>query len=328
MVFLVCVLPVTAVDQENMDYDLQALADSSIEMICNEADTSQMTYKNIEEFIRRARDVYPSVSDLDLAKFILTYTQQGYENLPDDIILRALDSKEVANVREYFEVDENGNQSSISKQKLQSVLVNEALQSQKAVSPTAWTSPNGYLEIETNYTKTHQSGLNNYYTISARARWLKMPICFFEDVLAIGHAAVYDDSVKPFGYRYQTNSCCGNEVRFNDSTTFPHSSLSLDYPDINGAVLRFKLYSPYSAQCQVKKIAHLKYAHSISSYITYGIISHGTAPFNIRSAYGHKELAVGSVDVSFSVIGQDVSIGFSVGGYVKSYNAEPLTIRP
>lgn len=317
----------TATNESNNELDLQKLANSVISIVCNES-VSQTTYGNIEAFIEIVHSEQLDVSDLDLAKFLFIYTKQGYENLPDEIIVQILSAKEITTASEYIKVDENGHSHSASEQEVQMALTEEALSCLRAVDDT-WTSSNGYMQIQTTYWRTRTSGMSTYYTIAAKARWLKMPVCYFEDVLAIGHAATFDSSVKEFGYRNQSNFCCGSEFKYNNTTDFPHSSLTLDYPEINGAALRFKLYSPFLKKCG-GHIPHVQYSRFIESYLMYGIVYTGTAPFNIRSAYAHKKIAVGSIDVSFSVSKSDqsVGIGFSLVGLMDDYNARPITIYP
>lgn len=317
----------TAANESDNEHDLQRLANSAINIVCNES-ISQTTYGNIEAFIEIVHSEQLDVSDLDLAKFLFTYTKQGYENLPDEIIVQILSAKEITIASEYIKVDENGNSHSASEQEVQNALTEEALSCLSAVDST-WTSSNGYMQIQTTYWRTRTSGMSTYYTIAAKARWLKMPVCFFEDVLAIGHAATFDSSVKEFGYRYQTNTCCGTKFLHNNSTNFSHSSLTLDYPEVNGAALKFKLYSPFLKKCG-GHIPHIQGCDSIESYLMYGIVHTGTTSFNIRSAYAHEKVAIGSVDVSFSVSQSDksIGIGFSLVGFMDDYNARPVTIQP
>ena len=297
------------------------LAEQSIFVTSEMVDNSyETTYKVIDCFIEQMRCAYPDVSDLELAVFILQFTHQSVENLPDKIILRALEAKEIVTQTEYIQVDSSGGQTILSLQELQCALTEE-LYSETITPQDTWTSSNGYMKIETVCTFTKKVGEKRYYTVSAKADWLKMPICFFEDVLAIAHTGKFNDEVKEFGYKYQNNICCGTVLKYNDSTNFPHGKLSLDYPSTTGTALRFKLQKPIN--CNRSVLAHFKAAQSISAYLTYGIIVEQAGILNVRSAYCHKEVAVGSIGVSCTSGG----ISFSLAGLKHDYNARIITVN-
>lgn len=304
------------------DY-MRSLAEQTISIVTETIDNStQITYKNIDTFIEKTHCLYPTISDLEIAKFVLQYTNQGTENLPDEIILRAIESKEVTTQEDYIAVDASGAQTLLSLQELQQALTKDICQ--ETISPQdVWTSPDGYMKIETVCTFTKRQGEQRYYTISAKAEWLKMPVCLFEDVLAIAHTGRFNASVSEYGYKYQNNMCCGNVFKHNDCTDFPHGNLSLDYPSVTGAAIRFKLHSLDTCSKQV--IAHLRTVQSIYAYLTYGIVFDGTGTLNVQGAYCHKQLAAGSIGASFS--GGSVSFSLSLVGTKKDYCARPMTIR-
>lgn len=294
---------------------MHQLAEQTISVVHDAVDDSaQTTYKNIDVFIDKAHYLYPDISDLEIAEFVMQYTGQSTENLPDEIVLRALESKEVTIRTDYIEVDSSGKQTLLSQQELQLALVEDICQ--ETVSPQdIWISSNGYMKIETICTFKSRQGIHRYYTVSAKADWLKMPVCFFEDVLAIAHTGYFDADVQEFGYKYQTNTCCGTSYKHNLSTNFPTKDISFDYPSTTGTALRFKLQIPQT--CTVKTIAHVNRAQSISAYLTYGIIVDEAGTLNVKSAYCHKEVALGSISIS-CISG---SISFSLAGFKHDYNA-------
>lgn len=302
------------------DY-MRSLAEQTISIVTETIDNStQITYKNIDTFIEKTHCLYPAVSDLEIAKFVLQYTNQGTENLPDEIILRAIESKEVTTREDYIAVDASGAQTSLSIQELQQALATEACE--ETISPQdVWISSNGYMKIETVCSFTKKQGEQRYYTVSARAEWLKMPVCFFEDVLAIAHTGKFDDSYPEFGYKYQDNICCESVYKHNLSTNFPTKDISFDYPSATGTALRFKLQAPLN--CYKPVIAHIKMAKSISAYLIYGIIVDAPGTLNVKSAYCHKEVAVGSIGISCVSGG----ISFSLSGFKHDYNARILTVN-
>lgn len=103
---------------------------------------------------------------------------------------------------------------------------------------------------------------------------------------------------------------------------FPNGNISFDYPSATGTALRFKLVSPLSATCYRPVITHVRATTSISAYLTYGIIVNGTGVLNVRSAYCHKRITIGSIGVSC----EKGNISFSLTGAKDEYNARPLTI--
>lgn len=299
---------------------MHQLAEQTISVVHDAVDDSaQTTYKNIDAFIDKVYYLHPDISDLEIAEFVMQYTGQSTENLPDEIVLRALESKEVTKRTDYIEVDSSGNQTLLSQRELQQKLTEEMYQ--ETVSPQdVWTSPNGYMQIETICTFTKRIGDNRHYTISAKADWLKMPVCFFEDVLAIAHTGKFDSAFQEFGYKYQTNVCCDSSYKHNLSTNFPTKDISFDYPSTTGTALRFQLKAPLN--CNKSTIAHIKRAKSISAYLMYGIIVENPCVLNVKSAYCHKEVSLGSISINCTSGG----ISFSLAGFKHDYNARIVTV--
>ncbi len=111
--------------------------------------------------------------------------------------------------------------------------------------------------------------------------------------------------------------------KHNDSTDFPHGNLSLDYPSVTGAAIRFKLHGLDT--CSKPTVGHLRRVQSISAYLTYGIVFDGTGALNVQGAYCHKKLSAGSIGTGFS--SGSVSFSLSVVGTKDDYCARPITIQ-
>ncbi len=298
--------------------EIVVITDNFIE----QQESHQITYENLDMFISEIQSQRSDIPDIEIAKFVLQYTNQQSENLPQDVMLRALESKEAVTQTDYIKVDNNGVQTQITQQEIKSELM--ADMDQATISPqSSWTSSNGYMKIDTTCVHTKTQGSKRYYTVSVTATWLKMPLFHFEDVLVIAHTGNFDDSVREFGYKYQTNSCCSTNFKYNYSMNFPNKYISFDYPSSTGTALRFEIESPYAATCSLPTLYHLRMTKSISAYLTYGIIVNGAGILNVRSAYCHKKIALGSIGVSC----ETGSISFSLAGAKDEYNARPLTIN-
>lgn len=162
--------------------------------------------------------------------------------------------------------------------------------------------------------------------ISAKATWLKMPICYFQDVFVISNTATYDDSYNDYGYLAETLKCCTSTYNYN-ANAYKNSSnpnVKFEYPAVNCAAIRFGLLSKNGYQCSRATDSHLKLVTSISSYIRYRIIVNSGSNANIQAAYSHKELGVSS-SIGISISG--ISISFTGGGKKTDYKASPVTIK-
>lgn len=98
----------------------------------------QITYKNLDLLISEIHSQCSDIPDIEIAAFVLQYTNQQSETLPQDIMLRALESKEVVTQTDYIKVDSNGVQTQITQQEITSELM--ADMNQATISPqSSWT---------------------------------------------------------------------------------------------------------------------------------------------------------------------------------------------
>lgn len=98
----------------------------------------QITYKNLDLLISKIHSQCSDIPDIEIAEFVLQYTNQQSETLPQDIMLRALESKEVVTQTDYIKVDSNGVQTQITQQEITSELM--ADMNQATISPqSSWT---------------------------------------------------------------------------------------------------------------------------------------------------------------------------------------------
>ncbi len=314
--------------QSNQAISFKSIADNIIEKQIDKSENYQtITYKNIEDFVTKTKELIPDTNDLELAKFILEYTNQDYSNLPDEIILETIGFNEISIVDQYIKVSEDGQTEYISKNEAESAVAVEKIRENMAsITPlNEWTSPNGYMKIRTSYLLASESSNYKYYIISAEATWLKIPSCFFEDVLTIGHTGKYDNTYNnKYGYLSETINCCGTKKTYKWETTNNNSGVNFEYSATTFAAIRFKLINASASGHVCNRITnnHSKSVSSISSFIRYRVIFTKNSANNIQSAYCHKQIALGSISISAS----NGSVSFSLSGTKKEYKIEPILI--
>lgn len=182
------------------------------------------------------------------------------------------------------------------------------------------------MKLTTTCSLNKTSGNKRYYVVSCTAIWLKMPTCFFEDVLTIGHTGKYDNSYTGTAYFKQTSSCCAHSFSYSDTATSKVNgeNVHFEYPDTTLAAIRFGLINPKVYQCNTNSfVTHARSATAISAYIKYRIIENTGETLNVQGAYCHKQVSIGSISITLSKKGTP---SFSLSGSRKDYMAEPLTI--
>jgi hypothetical protein len=302
---------------------LETIAESTIEIVNDNSGT--VTYKNIEDFITEVKKSISDISDIELSKFILDYTRQDYEGLPDKIILNTLNYKEIILADEYIMVSEKGDVASISQKKAERLIAKE--KARKATSNKAWTSDNGYMKITTSASLIKKSGNKLYYQIATKCNWLKPPLLFFKDVVALHHTGTFDDSYEVYGYLYENVKCCTTTYndRYETKNGKSASNIKIEYPQVSVANTRFKLVSTSGYTCTKQVSQHAKIINNIEAYLSYGIILKKDNAYNVQGAYCHKQISAGSIGVSVSAGG--ISFSMSIKGSKKDYNAKPITVN-
>lgn len=290
---------------------LETLADSTIQVSQKTDESGAITtiYDNLEEFIALAHENDPNLSDIDLAEFILNYTNQEYEGLTEECILEALGYKQIATSSQYLRTNENGNV----------IVSNYPL----LMANGDYTSPDGYMNLQTTYSLTKTVNSNKYYSVVATAKWLRYPAVCIEDGLTLGTNANFDDSYNDAGCVYQTFKCnsCGNYT-YRDRSVTTSSTVDDDLTLNNGTnFLPYLTFSPLSPTCD-----HCSASASVDSYfiaqLRCGIVTTGIA--NVQAGYSHETVGVGGLSVVVGASG--VTPSFSGGVIRTDYIARACTI--
>lgn len=118
------------------------------------------TYENLDEFICIAKARYPSLSDYDLAKFIIDFTGQDSAAVPEKEALMMLEYDNISVSTSFAKVDNNG--------------FSEIPRDEALIAPLAiWDSADGYMRLDTGFTKTSTSGTTKKFNVWVIATWLK-----------------------------------------------------------------------------------------------------------------------------------------------------------
>lgn len=302
----------------------------------DEQGVETICYENIQEFKTELYTVFPDISDLDVAKYILLYTGNTLEEvnqLDDEYILEALTYGERIHSNSYIKTDKNGNQTIMSRNEM----FDEITDSTPAIGiapMSMWTSSDGYMRLTTTASSTTGSvSGRKYYILETTGKWLKTPINKGEDILAIGTTAVFDNTYNYYGQYVQSIQCktsygiCDNKtwtytVSKNAGANSSNIKFEFDTSGNGGMALRFKLFSytcPHSGS-----LAHMISYPKMEAKLRFKVSLYN-ADAEVRPYYCHKQIGIGSVGVGFSQSGP--SISFSFVGTKAVYAAEPLAIR-
>ena len=301
------VLPTSA--ETNYENALLELANSKINITeqIDEYGVCTTTYTSLDVFVADAKQLYPEISENELATFLLKYTGQDYEAVPEEEYLKCLSYDNITVSSSYVRVDQEGNSQ---------VLDNDVL-------PYAtWESTDGYMRITTIYSYDKTVGSKKYYVIAATAKWLNYPLVALGDAFALGTTGTFDSTYNEGGKVSQKYYCsvCDKTITKNRSVSSSDTSdgdLKMKY-DSNLPSLTFTPKQPVCSTCN-KTGTHKLF----TAYLTYRIRISDDA--TIYAAYGHKTVGAGSIDVSYS----DKKISFAssvVGTKITNYSARPVTI--
>lgn len=290
--------------------DLNSLATLNIQVSTStdENGATKTTFSNLDAFIDSAHSMYPDLSDYEIATFLMDYTGQQYYDLPEEEILHFLTYDNITTSTSYLLIDSEGDAS---------LSFSDAV----PYDSDLWPSPDGYMKISTSYTYRKTVGNENYFTVSARATWLKFPSVALEDAFVLGTTGTFDDDYSEYSSVSQTFNCikCSRNTYRNRSvsqTKAVDGDLSLDYENYVPS-MHFVPISPRCDYCE--NGGHDEY---FSVYIRYGMLSDESV--NLQAGYGHKTLGIGSISVGVDITGTP---SFSAGlATVKSYIARPVTV--
>lgn len=295
-------------------------------------------YDNIDDFIAEVKTEGYVINDLEISKFIMSYTGLDWEGLPDSEILKVLDAKDITISDDYIEADKNGNTSYLSKADIDRLLdvdkkTGRILAAKSATADKHWYDDNGYMHIRTVvHREQDKSSKLAGYQIAAYADWLKMPINYYKDVLTIYHNAKFDSSHEVYGKLQQVCYCCTTKFNYLDhmcdrpKNPYRGNNVRTEYINEKVAAIRFQLInsSAYTCKNSVPNQNHLRSVQSILAYMSYGVVHPKGDAFNVQSGYCHKKLPVPS-DISISII-NGLSFSLPVVLSKTDYKANPITI--
>ena len=101
------------------------------------------TFTNLDTFIDTVRENYPKIADYDIARFLMQYTQQDCEGLPEDVVLSILEYDNITVSTSYVRIDADGN----------SYALND-----NCLPIDDYTSNDGYIKFTTTYSNTKTVG--------------------------------------------------------------------------------------------------------------------------------------------------------------------------
>lgn len=295
-------LPAFADDEKNNILDTMAKNIIIIEQVVDENGNFVTTYNNLDTFVSSVKERYKEVSDLEIATYIMMYTGQKYEGLPEAELLRILTYKYICT----------------TVQTVNLVMNDEVIAARDSVTDTI----DETMEITTSYALTKTENGEKYYDVWANADWIDYPLLRYADAFTIGHNVIYDDSVAPHGYLFQTFKCdyCNKTSSNNAYVTLndeKDGSLELKYGVSPSLHINAK-----QAICKycVLKVKDTKF----STIFRFGVIApNGTG--NIQASYAHGTISLGDIDVSFS--GHKPVFSASIVGAVDVFEANTRTLR-
>lgn len=308
-------LTTPALASENAEIDLYEIANSTVQVTeaVQESGAVVTTFENLNGFVEEVRNNHLEISDIDLAKFIMEFTEQNSEGLPENEILDMLEYDNISTSNVYLLVDEQGMVEELSKE--------EALIAMAA----DWTSTDGVMQITTSSTKTKTSGSQKYFTVWAHATWLKINVNKMSDVFVLGTNAFFNDAFTEQGNVNQTfvcqNGCSRQTTRYRsvNANSTVDADLVMNYDNFVPCLY----FDNIDTRCDYCTSGSSAKCTSFSAYIKYGIIAEGTA--NIQAAYGHKTFGFGNISVAISATGLPV-LSIGAGGSMKSYTARAVTL--
>lgn len=162
---------------------------------------------------------------------------------------------------------------------------------------------------------------------------MKMPTCFFTDILAIFFdGASFNDKHELYGKLVEQLFCCTTSKKYlsqvwaygnNNSPRYSEKNVAVENHTGNAAGINFKLIQPYVFPCKTITTKHIPMINDILTYLSYGISVRAGYNFTLTPAYCHKQVSLGSISIGGSKGGPS----FSTSGAVikKEYIADKIT---
>lgn len=288
--------------------------------------TTEIVYSGLQEFYSTVHELYPFVSDLELAQFTMTYTGlDEYELNSEEQILEMLDFYSVTTNTEYVAISEDGECRAVSQEEM--------------ISPLAtWNSSDGYMKIDTTAADKGKNPQGyKQYVITAKATWLKFTLFRLTDTFAITYGGVFDDSHIVSSTFTHNGKCsiCGKTVthfcqeEYNSAGgNVNDPGIELDFAQANAVGVKFDLQE-------------LSCIHSVDGNLVNGLVDKTMyttlqarilvpSLTEVRAAYAHKTIGISDISISGNISGDGVAPSFNIGiGITASkYSAAPVTLYP
>ena len=313
--------------------DLESIANNIIEITTdNSKENPIITYNNIEEFVTEVRNQIPDIDDLELANFIVDYTGQDEFDIEDEEALKYLGFKEIIVSDDYIKVDADGNTESMTQDEMTVAMFRDDYGISPQANPS--TSNNGYMKMK--HVVSRETGIlsNNKvgYQIAVYAHWLKMPLCHFEDVLALYFdCGSYDTNHEVYGKLEETITCCTYNYKYKtqvwktaDKPDYhTNKNVTVDNTGGNAQGIRFKLRSSAIYTCPRTINNHARVVADILTYMSYGIKVPSKEDCVIQGVYGHKTISIGSIGIGASESG--ISLSLSPKTALDEYRADKFS---
>lgn len=291
---------------------LDDLAEETIEVSEDRQESGALvyTYEKIDVFIEKARMMFPTIEDVELAYFLLEFTGQSCEAAPEEEALLMLEYDNISISTSYIRVSETG--------------CEEVDPSQEIATCDIFNSSDGYMQLETGFTKTGTTGSTKRFNVWTIATWLKYPEVCLQDVLVVGTNGSFDDSYDEFGYVRQVFTClsCGQETVYKrdvDRTTMSNFDAWMEYTSGGIPAMKFVPLTPRCDYCGGTARDKV-----FRAFIRYGVLVEGSGM--IQAAYGHKTLGPSDISVGVDANGMpSISVGWT--SRITTYNARAVTLQ-
>lgn len=306
------------------EYGLSNLAEDVIKK--EKVDDETLLYLNIDEFTEQAKSKGICNDDLELGTFIAKYTNQYSDVMEKADLCDYVNYSKIYSSESVMKSLPNGKSTLISEQQAKEEILIDSIKAKSLVgviSNGSWTSPNGYMKINTSANASKNN--KKKYKVSSTAKWLKMPTNHSTDVLAIYNTGTFDDSVKEKGHLTEVLRCCNYKRRYQADGSYNNKNAKFEYPQVNIVDLRFKLVNTKIFTCNNNVKYHPKDVESIEAYLSYGIILKPGETYNVQGAYCHKRFGAGNISVSIS--GGGPSFGATLKTVIDEYKARPITVK-
>lgn len=306
---------------------LSTIADDLIEIdeSVNDDGSVVTTYNNLDVFILEINNSLPSITDLEIAHFILEYTNQDSDAIPEEEALKFLDFDNITTSSQYIEVQDSINQQTnqaYQRFNLADIGIQNFAIAQEISPNDVWTSSNGAMQITTTYSYKKTVGREKYYSAIATAKWINFPNVCLQDCFAIGTNATFDSNFLEAAYVSQVFSCtCGEDFslyRTVNKTSPVDDDLELTY-ETGFPAIHFDPIAPRCEYCLASNVRD----KSFTVYLTYGFIADESV--TIQAGYAHKTFGLGNINIGIDL---DGLLSFSgTLTTITKYIARPVTVN-